>query len=53
MEPTITQNNALFAVQRRPVKHVRARKNGRTGFRKATANQIGTLIRSSNGEHTP
>jgi hypothetical protein len=53
MELTITQNAALFAVQYRPVKHARALKNDRTGFRKRTANQNGTMSRWNKGEHMP
>ena len=53
MELTITQNAALFAVQYRPVKHARALKNDRTGFRKRTANQNGTMSRWNKGEYMP
>jgi len=49
MEPTITQNGALFAVQHRPVKRNYSQHLGG----KTAANQIGTLSRWNKAEQTP
>jgi hypothetical protein len=67
MEPTITQNGALFAVQQRPAKrnyrqhhHRQIASPNKTistlrtsvGERKTAANQIGTLSRRNKGDQT-